>query len=97
MKLSLALVLALPLSMPFVNPNAQEGADVFKKNRCVACHAPDQKKVGPSIRDIAAKHKDAKEAQADVLADLKASKKHPKMRGTDAELASAVAYILSTK
>jgi cytochrome c len=98
MKTSLALFVALPLSLAFANASAQEGADLLKKNGCVVCHTPDQKKVGPSLRDIAAKHKDdAKEAQANIVAELKAAKKHPKVRGTDAELTSAVAYMLSGK
>jgi cytochrome c551/c552 len=100
MKTSLALFLALPLSLPFVNASAQEGADLLKKNGCIVCHSPDQKKAGPSLKDIAAKHKDAKDAksvQAGILADLKAAKKHPKVRGSDDELASSVAYMVSGK
>ena len=33
---------------------AQSGADVVKAKGCLGCHAVDQKKVGPSFKDIAA-------------------------------------------
>lgn len=33
-------------------------ADLFKKSNCMACHAVDQKKFGPSLKDVAAKYKD---------------------------------------
>lgn len=36
--------------------HAQSGEEVAKK-RCLGCHALDQKKVGPSVRDLAAKYK----------------------------------------
>jgi cytochrome c len=35
---------------------AQSGADVVKTKGCLACHAVDQKKVGPSYKDLAAKY-----------------------------------------
>ena len=46
---------------------AQSGADVVKAKGCLGCHAVDQKKVGPSFKDIAAKKGDA--ADVFVIAD----------------------------
>ncbi|MBK9522000.1 MAG: c-type cytochrome [Rhodocyclaceae bacterium] len=53
----LALVVATPV---------QASEDNFKKAGCVACHTPDKKLVGPSLKDIAAKYK----GQADAVAKL---------------------------
>lgn len=40
--------------------------EIIKKARCVACHAVDQKRVGPAYKDVAAKYK----GQADAVAVL---------------------------
>ena len=72
---------------------AQSGADVVKAKGCMNCHAVDQKKVGPSFKDIAAKGGD-RNAQ---LAKLKDGKGHPKAAGTDMELKSAIDHIHAQK
>jgi len=72
---------------------AQSGADVVKAKGCLNCHAVDQKKVGPSFKDIAAKKGD----QAALVAKLKDGKGHPKVTASDAELKAAVGYVMSTK
>jgi cytochrome c len=73
---------------------AQSGADVVKAKGCLNCHAVDAKKVGPSFKDIAAKHKgDA----AALAAKLKDGKGHPKVAASDAELKAAIGYVLSQK
>jgi len=41
--------------------------ELAKQKNCLACHAVDKKLVGPSYKDIAAKYKNDKNAQA-VLA-----------------------------
>lgn len=71
-----------------------QGADVLKTKGCVNCHAPDAKKVGPSQKDIAAKFKDNKSADADLVAKLKSGKGHPKVAGSDADIKAAVDAIL---
>jgi len=45
-----------------------DGAALFEKNNCGACHAPASKSVGPSLADIAAKYKGDKGAQAKLEA-----------------------------
>ena len=72
---------------------AQSGADVVKSKGCLGCHAVDQKKVGPSFKDIAAKKGDA----AAIAAKLKDGKGHPKVAASDAEIKAAVDYVLSQK
>jgi cytochrome c len=76
---------------------AQSGADVVKTKGCLACHAVDQKKVGPSYKDLAAKYSGDTAAEGKLVAKLKEAKAHPKTAASDAELKAAVAYILSVK
>jgi len=41
------------------------------KSACMACHAVDRKMVGPSYKDVAAKHKGQADAVAKVAARIK--------------------------
>jgi len=74
---------------------AQSGADVVKSKGCLNCHAVAEKKMGPSFKDISAKHKSDKGAEAAITAKLKDGKGHPKVSASDAELKAAVGYALS--
>ena len=76
---------------------AQSGADVAKAKGCLNCHETDKKKVGPAYKDVAAKYKGDKGAEAKLVAKLKEGKDHPKVAATDAELKAAVGYALSQK
>jgi cytochrome c551/c552 len=67
-------------------------SDVLKQKGCVNCHAPDTKKVGPSMKDLQAKHKGV--ASDEVVAKLKNGKGHPKVSGSDAEIKAAVEAIV---
>ncbi|MGH8727506.1 MAG: c-type cytochrome [Burkholderiales bacterium] len=40
---------------------------LLKKNRCVTCHTLDKKTVGPSFKDVAARYKADKEAEARLV------------------------------
>jgi cytochrome c len=77
--------------------NAQSGADVVKAKGCLGCHDAAVKKVGPSFKDIAAKHKGNKGASATLVDKLKEGKGHAKIAASDAELKAAVGYVLATK
>jgi cytochrome c len=46
---------------------ALAGDQLLKKNRCVNCHALDKKSVGPPFKDVAAKYKADKEAEAKLV------------------------------
>jgi cytochrome c len=91
MVLGVVGVLAAPLCY------AQSGADVAKAKGCMNCHDIDKKKAGPSFKDIAAKHKDAKDATPALVAKLKEGKGHAKVSASDADLTAVVQYVLSTK
>ena len=74
-----------------------QAQDVLKDKGCVKCHDVDKKKVGPSLKDIAAKNKGNKDAQATLVNKLKEGKGHPKVAASDDELKAAVKAVLDTK
>jgi cytochrome c len=80
---------------------AQSGADVVKAKGCLGCHEVDKKKVGPAFKDVAAKYKGNKDAEASIVKGLQegkmGDKAHPKAAASDAELKAAAQYVLSQK
>jgi cytochrome c len=65
------------------------------KSKCMTCHAVDQKKMGPSFKDVSAKYKGDPGAEGTLTAKLKEGKGHPKVAASDAELKAAVGFVLS--
>jgi len=97
MKVFITAMLAASLSLVGV-ANAQSGADLAKSKNCLNCHDIDKKKVGPSFKDVQAKYKDNKDAEATISAKLKEGKGHPvKVAASDAELKSLVQFALTAK
>lgn len=47
------------------------GLDLARKNACMSCHAEDKKIVGPSYKDVAAKYKGDKTAEAKLIKKVK--------------------------
>lgn len=45
--------------------------ELAKKNACTACHAVDKKLVGPAYKDVAAKYKADKDAEAKLAEKVK--------------------------
>ena len=88
----LTLVVAAGLTMAGA-ASAQE--DLAKSSGCLTCHAVDAKKMGPSFKDIAAKYKGKADAQATLVANLKAGKGHPAVKSSEADTASLVKWILA--
>jgi cytochrome c len=72
---------------------AQSG-EKFAKSRCSTCHAVDQIKVGPSFKEVSANYKGDKGAPVRLIAKIKEGKTHPKVQASDAELKSAIRYVL---
>jgi cytochrome c len=61
------LALASAAACLFFAGAACASEELFKRSNCMACHAIDQKRVGPSMKEVAAKyHGDS--AAADMLA-----------------------------
>ena len=95
---TMLLVLAAAGSMVIAGAaNAQAGEDLAKAKGCLGCHAVDQKKVGPAYKDVAAKYKGNKDAEAMLIAKLKDGKGHMKITASDAELKTLVQWALSAK
>ena len=72
---------------------AQSGEEIVK-TKCSLCHAPSEKTIGSALKDIAAKHKGSKGAEAELVGMLKEAKAHPKVEATDAQLRAAIQYVL---
>lgn len=51
--------------------SASANEELAKKSACTACHAVDKKLVGPSYKDIAAKYKGQKDAEAKLIEKVK--------------------------
>jgi cytochrome c len=53
--------------------SADEGAQALaQKSGCLACHSVDKKVLGPAYKDVAAKYKGDKGAEARLVAKVKA-------------------------
>lgn len=76
--------------------DAKAAEELAAKNKCTMCHAEDQKKMGPSMKDIAAKYKADKDAAGKLSAALVAGGgKHPKVSASEADAKTVVQWMLS--
>lgn len=64
------LLLILLLAVPMVSYAGS--VELAQKNGCLACHSVDKKILGPAYKDVAAKYKDDKGAEARLIAKVKA-------------------------
>ncbi len=90
----------LSLALP-----AQASEAIVKKARCVACHAVDAKRVGPSYKDVAAKYRGDKKAPAMLFEKVRHGGSgnwgavpmlpHPADKISDDDLKQAIAWVLS--
>jgi len=89
------LVLAVAGVLAAAATYTASAADVLKAKGCLNCHAIDKKKVGPALKDIAAKYKGKAGAEAELVAKLKSGKGHMKVKASDDDLKAAVQQALS--
>jgi cytochrome c len=54
----------ISLALPFYALSAHASPELASKNKCMVCHQVDAKKLGPSFKQIAAKYKSQKTAEA---------------------------------
>lgn len=84
---------------------ADAGADLAKAKNCLACHAVDKKVVGPAYKDVAAKYKGDKTAEAKLMEKVKKGGSGvwgnvpmpPNPQVNDAEVKQLVQWVLSQK
>lgn len=96
------LVAAAGIAVSF-SVNASD--ELAKKHACFACHTVDKKMVGPSYKDVAAKHRADKEAPAKLAAKIKNGSQGvwgnvpmpPNTAVPDADINALVKWILSQK
>jgi cytochrome c len=75
-----------------------DSMDDLKAKGCLGCHDMDKKKVGPAVKDIAAKHKGDKAAAGTIATKIATAKGHPKSKVTDeAEAKKLVEAMLAAK
>jgi cytochrome c len=77
----------------------------MKKSGCMNCHSLDKKKVGPSLKEIAASHKGKPDAVTELYTHLTTHPKvmvdgkeeaHESLKTTDeAQIKNVIQYILS--
>ena len=61
----------------------------------MTCHDVATKKMGPAFKDIAAKYKGKADAEATLVANLKAGKGHPAVKTSDADTVTLVKWVLA--
>jgi cytochrome c len=71
MKLRYVIALTAALSVSASAFAAEDGETLFKKSSCSSCHAVASKSVGPSMKDVATKYKDDKDAQTKMEAKVR--------------------------
>lgn len=69
--------------------------DLAKSSGCMACHAMDAKKMGPSFKDVSAKYKGKADAASVLAAKLNEAKGHPKVKAGTGDVATLVKWMLS--
>jgi cytochrome c len=84
---------------------ADDGMALAQKNACLSCHGVDKKIVGPAYKEVAKKYAGDKNAQAKLVAKVKAGGKgvwgdipmppNPQVKTEDAQ--KIIAWVLSLK
>ena len=59
------------LGLMVVGGPAFASAELAKQKNCLACHAVDKKLVGPAYKDVAAKYRSDKDAEAKLAEKVK--------------------------
>ena len=92
--------LALAVAVP-----AHASEELAKKHNCLACHSIDKKLVGPSYKEIAAKYRNDKGAEAKLVEKVKKGGSGvwgpvpmaPNPQVPDADVKALVKWVLSQK
>ncbi len=87
------------------NVDAGAAEALAKKSGCTTCHTVDKKLIGPTYKDIAAKYRNVKGAEADLIKKVKAGGKGvwgevpmpPNERLKDEDIKAMVQWMLTVK
>ena len=98
-----AILAAIGMSLAILPAAANE--ELAKKNACTACHAVDKKIVGPAFKEVAAKYRNDKGAEAKLVDKVKNGgvgvwgqvPMPPNSHVADADVKTLVKWILSLK
>ena len=72
MKALLLAIVAASSLLVAAQVNAADASALAQKSGCLACHTIDKKVLGPAYKDVAAKYKGDKTAEAKLVAKVKA-------------------------
>ena len=72
MKALLLAIAAASSMLVAAQVNAADASALAQKSGCLACHSIDKKVLGPAYKDVAAKYKGDKTAEAKLIAKVKA-------------------------
>jgi cytochrome c len=98
-------VILSALAMAVATPAALASLDLATKSGCMACHAIDKKVVGPAYKEVAAKYKGDKDAEAKLFKKVKEGgvgtwgqvPMPPNTHVKDEDLKTLVKWVLSQK
>jgi len=99
-RIALAFGVAALAALP-----AQAQVELAKKYNCLACHSVDKKVVGPAYKDVAAKYRNDKTAEAKLIEKVKKGGSGvwgqipmpPNSSVPDADVKKLVDWVLSLK
>ena len=98
------LAVAAAASLPGAAALAADAQQLLKDKACLACHVVDKKLVGPAYKEVAAKYRSRKDAQAYLVKKIKEGSTGvwgqvpmPPNAVSDADAATLAKYILSVK
>ncbi len=72
MKALLLAIVAASSMLVAAQVNAADASALAQKSGCLACHSIDKKVLGPAYKDVAAKYKGDKTAEAKLVTKVKA-------------------------
>jgi cytochrome c len=72
MKALLLAIVAASSILVAAQANAADESALAQKSGCLACHSVEKKVLGPAYKDVAAKYKGDKTAEARLVAKVKA-------------------------
>ena len=103
--MALAAAAGVTLAAGTLAADSKTGDALTKSSGCTACHSLDKKLVGPAFKEVAAKYKNDKGAEAALVKKVKAGGKGawgevpmpPNAHVKDDDIKSMVRWILSAK